>query len=72
MALKKPTEYFRKQNTVISVNEDINQELEKPAVKESNFSDTVETYKVFSETLDNYRIGIEKVNYISEKVEIVP
>ena len=73
--LKKPSDYFKKEKTII---DDSVQELVK--MPELNtFSDSFESFKHnlskieilsgFSETLDNYRVNIDKVNYLSEKVE---
>ena len=73
--LKKPSDYFKKEKTII---DDSVQELVK--MPELNtFSDSFESFKdnlgkieilsEFSETLDNYRVNIDKVNYLSEKVE---
>ena len=75
MVLKKPSDYFKKEKTII---DDSVQELVK--MPELNtFSDSFESFKHnlskieilsgFSETLDNYRVNIDKVNYLSEKVE---
>jgi len=75
MVLKKPSDYFKKEKTII---DDSVQELVK--MPELNtFSDSFESFKhnlskieilsEFSETLDNYRVNIDKVNYLSEKVE---
>jgi hypothetical protein len=75
MVLKKPSDYFKKEKTII---DDSVQELVK--MPELNtFSDSFESFKhnlskieilsEFSETLDNYRGNIDKVNYLSEKVE---
>lgn len=75
MALKKPSEYFKKETSV--VNNSV-QELVKTS-ELNTFSDAFESFKKnlskievlseFSDTLDNYRVNIEKVNYLSEKVE---
>ncbi len=73
MALKKPTEYFKKQDKV-ALNEEFHRVADTPAniiETSSNFSDTLDSYKVFSETLDSYRINIERVNHISEKVDLI-
>ena len=75
MVLKKPSDYFKKEKTIIDYSV---QELVK--IPELNtFSDSFESFKdnlskieilsEFSETLDNYRVNIDKVNYLSEKVE---
>jgi hypothetical protein len=75
VVLKKPSDYFKKEKTII---DDSVQELVK--MPELNtFSDSFESFKHnlskieilsgFSETLDNYRVNIDKVNYLSEKVE---
>jgi hypothetical protein len=75
VVLKKPSDYFKKEKTII---DDSVQELVK--IPELNtFSDSFESFKhnlskieilsEFSETLDNYRVNIDKVNYLSEKVE---
>ena len=73
--LKKPSDYFKKEKTIID-----NGVLELVKAPELNtFSDSFESFKdnlskieilsEFSETLDNYRVNIDKVNYLSEKVE---
>jgi len=73
VALKKPTDYFKKQDKV-ALNEEFHRVADTPAniiETSSNFSDTLDSYKVFSETLDSYRINIERVNHISEKVDLI-
>ncbi len=75
MALKKPSEYFKKD--VLSVDNSI-QELTK-APELNTFSDAFQSFKSnlskievlsdFSETLDNYRVNIERVNHLSENIE---
>lgn len=75
MALKKPSEYFKKETT--SVNNSVQELVKAPEL--NTFSDAFESFKKnlgkievlseFSETLDNYRINIERVNHLSEKVE---
>jgi hypothetical protein len=79
VALKKPTEYFKKQNKVVSVDESIEQVAKLPEI--NTFSDAFESFKSnlgkietlssFSDTLDNYRINVERINYISEKVDSI-
>jgi len=75
VVLKKPSDYFKKEKTIID-----NGVLELVKAPELNtFSDSFESFKdnlskieilsEFSETLDNYRVNIDKVNYLSEKVE---
>lgn len=75
VALKKPSEYFKKETT--SVNNSVQELVKTPEL--NTFSDAFESFKKnlgkievlseFSETLDNYRINIERVNHLSEKVE---
>lgn len=75
MALKKPSEYFKKEST--SVSNSVQELVKTPEL--NTFSDAFESFKKnlgkievlseFSETLDNYRINIERVNHLSEKVE---
>ena len=75
MALKKPSEYFKKD--IATVNNSIQDLVNAPEL--NTFSDAFESFKnnlskievlsEFSDTLDNYRINIEKVNYLSEKIE---
>lgn len=75
MALRKPSEYFKKQ--IVSVDESV-QKLEKDP-ELNTFSDTFESFKnnlskiealsEVSDTLDNYRINVERVNHLSERVE---
>ena len=74
MALKKPSEYFKKD--IATVNNSI-EELEKTP-ELNTFSDAFESFKKnltkiealseFSDTLDNYRVNIERVNHLSDKV----
>ena len=75
MALKKPSEYFKKD--IATVNNSVK---ELPKTPELNtFSDAFKSFKSnlskievlsdFSDTLDNYRINVERVNHLSEKVE---
>jgi hypothetical protein len=73
VALKKPTEYFKKEDK-LALNEEFHRVADTPAniiETSSNFSDTLDSYKVFSETLDSYRVNIERVNHISEKVDLI-
>ena len=75
MALKKPSEYFKKETS--SVNNSVQALVKAPEL--NTFSDAFESFKKnlgkievlsdFSETLDNYRVNIERVNFLSEKVE---
>ena len=75
MALKKPSEYFKKEKT--SVDNSVQELVKTPEL--NTFSDAFESFKKnlgkievlsdFSETLDNYRVNIERVNFLSEKVE---
>ncbi len=75
MALKKPSEYFKKDIPTVSTPV---QELVKGPELDT-FSDAFESFKnnlskievlsEFSETLDNYRVNVERVNHLSEKVE---
>ena len=75
MALKKPSEYFKKD--IATVNNSI-EELEKTP-ELNTFSDAFESFKKnltrietlaeFSDTLDNYRVNVERVNHLSGKVE---
>lgn len=75
MALKKPSEYFKKEKP--SVDNSVQELAKTPEL--NTFSDAFESFKKnlskievlseFSDTLDNYRVNIEKVNYLSEKVE---
>ena len=75
MALKKPSDYFKKES--LSVDNSI-QELETTP-ELNTFSDAFESFKnnlskievlsKFSETLDDYQMNIERVNFLSEKVE---
>lgn len=75
VALKKPSQYFKKDTA--SVDESI---LENSSPTQLNtFSDAFDSFKKnlnkievlseFSDTLDNYRINVERVNHLSEKVE---
>jgi hypothetical protein len=75
VALKKPSEYFKKDIPTVSTPV---QELVKGPELDT-FSDAFESFKnnlskievlsEFSETLDNYRVNVERVNHLSEKVE---
>lgn len=75
MALKKPTEYFKKD--INTIDNSVQKLVKTPEL--NTFSDAFESFKQnlskievlseFSDTLDNYRINIEKVNYLSEKIE---
>jgi DNA repair exonuclease SbcCD ATPase subunit len=75
VALKKPSEYFKKETT--SINNSVQELVNAPEL--NTFSDAFESFKKnlskievlseFSETLDNYRVNIERVNFLSEKVE---
>jgi hypothetical protein len=75
VALKKPSEYFKKEVSV--VDQSVQSLVKEPEL--NTFSDAFESFKKnlgkievlseFSETLDNYRVNIERVNYLSEKVD---
>ena len=75
MALRKPSEYFKKD--IATVDNSV-QELQKTSEIDT-FSDAFESFKnnlskievlsEFSDTLDNYSVNIERVNNLSEKVE---
>ena len=75
MVLKKPSDYFKKEKTIIDYS--VQELVKMPEL--NTFSDSFESFKdnlskieilsEFSETLDNYRVNIDKVNYLSEKVE---
>ena len=75
MALKKPSDYFKKD--IATVNNSVQELVKTPEL--STFSDAFESFKnnlskievlsEFSDTLDNYRVNIERVNHLSEKVE---
>ena len=75
MALRKPSEYFKKE--ILTVSNSVQELVHAPEL--NTFSDSFESFKdnlskieilsEFSETLDNYRVNIDKVNYLSEKVE---
>jgi DNA repair exonuclease SbcCD ATPase subunit len=75
VALKKPSEYFKKETS--SVNNSVQELVKTPEL--NTFSDAFESFKKnlskievlseFSETLDNYRVNIERVNFLSEKVD---
>lgn len=77
MALKKPSDYFKKKEPLNSVDETVKQLIKEPEL--NTFSEAFQSFKSnlnkievlseFSETLDNYRVNIERVNYLSEKVE---
>ena len=76
MALKKPSEFFNKKEEVVSVSESIEELSQSPEI--NTFSEAftafknnlgkIEVLSDFSETLDNYRVNIERVNYISDQV----
>jgi DNA repair exonuclease SbcCD ATPase subunit len=75
VALKKPSDYFKKD--ISSVDKSI-QEVEKTP-ELNTFSDAFQSFKNnlskievlsdFSETLDNYRVNIERVNHLSSSIE---
>jgi hypothetical protein len=75
VALKKPSEYFKKEKTPVDIS--VQELVKKPEL--DTFSDAFESFKKnlskievlseFSDTLDNYRVNIERVNHLSEKVE---
>jgi hypothetical protein len=75
VALKKPSEYFKKETSL--VNNSVQELAKTPEL--NTFSDAFESFKKnlgkievlsdFSETLDNYRVNVERVNFLSEKVE---
>jgi len=79
VTLKKPTDYFKQKNKVVSVDESIEQVAKLPEI--NTFSDAFESFKSnlnkietlssFSDTLDNYRINVERINHISEKVDSI-
>jgi len=75
VALRKPSEYFKKD--IATVNNCVEELAKAPEL--NTFSDAFESFKnnlskievlsEFSDTLDNYRVNIERVNHLSEKVE---
>ena len=75
MVLKKPSDYFKKDITIV---DNSVQELAKTP-ELNTFSDAFEAFKSnlskievlseFSDTLDNYRVNIERVNHLSKSVE---
>ncbi len=77
MALKKPSEYFKKKESLGSVDETVRGFVKEPEI--NTFSEAFDSFKNnlnkievlsdFSETLDNYRVNIERVNYLSEKID---
>lgn len=78
MALKKPSDFFntKREDQVVSVSESIEELSQSSEI--NTFSEAftafknnlgkIEVLSDFSETLDNYRINIERVNYISDQV----
>jgi hypothetical protein len=77
VALKKPSEYFKKD--VPSVDNSIREAAKSPEL--NTFSDAFQSFKNnlskievlsdFSETLDNYRVNVERVNHLSASIEDV-
>lgn len=77
MALRKPSEYFKQDKKVSTVDENIQKMVKQPEL--NTFSDAFESFKnnlskieilsEFSETLNDYKSNLEKVNILSEKVE---
>ena len=72
MALKKPSEYFKKKTTPLD--NSIQELVKSPEL--NTFSDAFESFKknlgkieVLSEFSETYRVNIERVNHLSEKVE---
>ena len=75
MALKKPSEYFKKD--IATVNNSVQELVKTPEL--NTFSDAFQSFKNnlskievlsdFSETLDNYRVNIERVNHLSSNIE---
>ena len=75
MALKKPSEYFKKD--IATVNNSVQELVKAPEL--NTFSDAFQSFKNnlskievlsdFSETLDNYRVNIERVNHLSSSIE---
>ena len=75
MALKKPSEYFKK--NIATVDNSVKEVVKTPEL--NTFSDAFESFKDnlskievlsdFSGTLDNYRVNVERVNHLSESVE---
>ncbi len=74
MALRKPSEVFKKNNEIISVDTVI-EDLEKTSDL-NTFSEAFSSFKInlekidtFSQTLDTYLSNVEKVNFLSKEVE---
>lgn len=76
MALKKPSDYFKKNEEICSIDNGIQKNVNNSEIEtfseaflafKNNLS-KIELLSDFSETLDNYRINIEKVNYLSDKI----
>jgi len=75
VALKKPSEYFKKD--IATVNNSVQELVKTPEL--NTFSDAFQSFKNnlskievlsdFSETLDNYRVNIERVNHLSSSIE---
>ena len=75
MALKKPSEYFKK--NIATVDNSVQELVKTPEL--NTFSDAFQSFKNnlskievlsdFSETLDNYRVNIERVNHLSSSIE---
>jgi len=75
VALKKPSEYFKK--NIATVDNSVKEVVKTPEL--NTFSDAFESFKDnlskievlsdFSGTLDNYRVNVERVNHLSESVE---
>lgn len=76
MALKKPSDYFKKDIPTIDNALNKRPEPESTSVSEalnsfkSNLS-KIETLSEFSETLDNYRVNVERINYLSESIDSI-
>lgn len=79
VALKRPSDYFKKKedsvsvdSTIQSVSKDVNLNTFSAAFEsfKSNL-EKIEVLSEFSETLDNYRINIERVNHLSSRVDDV-
>jgi hypothetical protein len=78
VALRKPSEYFKKETTS-SVDKSIQETEKTPEL--NTFSDAFESFKrnlnnieifsEFSEKLDDYLANVEKVNHLSKKIEDV-
>lgn len=79
MAFKKPSEYFKRKDDIVSIDEKVQEITSSKEL--TTFSDAFDSFKKnlskievlsdFSETFENYKLNIEKVQILSEQISSI-